>query len=120
MELNELSKYIHQDNVKRGFWDEKREIGTLLMLCTSELAEALEADRNGRHANVKSFVSDCSDVGFKESFLKNIKDTFEDEIADTVIRLLDLCGGLNIDINWHVEKKIYYNRERGHKHGKLY
>jgi hypothetical protein len=31
-----------------------------------------------------------------------------------------LCGGLDIDINWHVEKKIYYNRERGHKHGKLY
>ena len=42
--LNELAKRIHQDNVERGFYDEKRELGTLLMLIVSEVSEALEAD----------------------------------------------------------------------------
>lgn len=44
------------------------------MLVVSELGEAIEAHRHGD------------------------REGFEEEIADTFIRLADLCGGLGIDI----------------------
>jgi len=131
--LNEMSKVIYQNNKEKGFWDKERNIGELLMLVTSELAEALEAHRKGKNANLISFKSDLyfgdvidfdikeSDVAFFQSIFKtHIKDTFEDEIADTLIRLLDLCGGLCIDIEYHVMAKVDYNKTREKLHGKKY
>jgi NTP pyrophosphatase (non-canonical NTP hydrolase) len=57
---------------------------------------------------------------FKEHFERSIKDTFEDEIADVFIRLGDMCGGLNIDIEKHIEAKMKYNKTREKLHGKKY
>lgn len=36
------------------------------------------------------------------------------------IRLGDLCGGLNIDLESEIEKKMEKNRKRGYKHGKAF
>lgn len=46
--LNFASQEIHKEARNKGFWDSERETGTLLMLCVSELSEALEADRKGK------------------------------------------------------------------------
>jgi len=122
--LNDAAKQIHEDNKRKGFWDSERETGTLLMLCVSELSEALEADRKNRHANVKCFESVDSRWERPShdafSFEANIKDTFEDELADTVIRILDLCGARGIDIEKHINLKLKYNRLRERMHGKAY
>lgn len=142
--LNEASQKIHEANKGKGFYDKPREIGTLLMLVVSELSEALEADRKYRHADLYTFEKMINDaiiqnkkfangempVKFKENndieYLKkitfeiSIKDSFEDEIADAMIRLLDLCGYLNIDIEKHIGLKLSYNENRPHKHGKNY
>ena len=115
-DLNELSKQIHKDNVERGFYDDPRQTGTLLMLIVSELAEALEADRKGQHVDINKITNWCEPQNFKEK----IKDSFEDEIADTFIRLFDLCGYMNIDIEKHIEAKLNFNKTRGYKHGKKY
>lgn len=129
--LNELSAQIHQEAKDKGFYDEPRETGTILMLIVSELSEALEADRKNRHANLQKFVG-FTNMGFgkdygtylKEdaipSFEENIKDTFEDEIADAFKRLFDLVGYLGIDIDKHIELKTKYNQLRPYKHGKKY
>lgn len=135
--LNEIAKDFHKTAVKKGFWDEPREIGTLLMLIVSELSEALEADRKNKHADLSKMQSDIkrlaeifknsyardlinADEPFKQAFKDNIKDTFEDEIADTFIRLFDLVGHLGIDIDKHIELKMKYNKTREYKHGKNY
>jgi NTP pyrophosphatase (non-canonical NTP hydrolase) len=122
--LNDAAKQIHEDAKRKGFWDSERETETLLMLCMSKLSEALEADRKNRHANVKCFESvdnrwerPSHDVF---SFEANIKDTFEDKLADTVIRILDLCGARGIDIEKHINLKLEYNRLRERMHGKAY
>jgi NTP pyrophosphatase (non-canonical NTP hydrolase) len=124
MNLKELSKHFHERAKAKGFWDEKREIGTLLMLIVSELSEALEADRKSRHADFKAFYARRDDranwTDFESDFQELIKDTFEDEIADTFIRLFDLVGHLGIDIDRHIKLKMMYNQTREHKHGKAY
>lgn len=119
MYLNKLAEEIYQDNKAKGFWDEKRNIGELLMLVNSELVEALEADREEKYTSEtdKAFQLQYGD---NLHFQATIKNTFEDEIADAIIRLLDLCGGLGIDIDFHITEKLKYNKTRKRKHGKKY
>ena len=121
--LNQASKEVHKANREKGFYDKERETGTLLMLITSELAEALEADRKNRTADKTSFEhyqQMCNDESFSNIFNTYVKDTFEDEISDTFIRLMDLCGYMDIDIEWHIEQKLKYNKTREKMHGKNY
>lgn len=121
--LNPVARAFHTRAKEKGFWDEKRETGTLLMLIVSELSEALEADRKKKlcertpEALLNMYVTD---EYFTEMFEKLVKDTFQDEIADVFIRLLDLCGKLNIDIDTHIKLKMKYNLSREYKHGKAY
>ena len=118
--LNEAAHSIHADAKIKGFWDTERETGTLLMLMVSELAEALEADRHGRFANIELYEKDIEEKTDEEQFCEHIKDSLEDEMADTMIRILDFCGAKGIDIEWHINKKLAYNRTREHRHGKAY
>jgi|WetSurSiteA1Bulk_404760.scaffolds.fasta_scaffold03932_2 hypothetical protein len=134
--LNELAKQFHERAKAKGFWDEQREIGTLLMLMVSELSEALEADRKGQYAKIDDpqFIIDGKTiredldlatkendmVKFEDIFRTQVKDTFEDEMADVFIRLFDFIGQRNIDIEKHVEFKMLYNQLRAYKHGKAY
>lgn len=59
--LNKLRDEIHEYAINKGFWDNQRETGTLLMLCVSELAEAMEADRNGLYADLELIEKDKED-----------------------------------------------------------
>ena len=137
MEIKELQKEIHQNNVAKGFWEDKEtnNVPELLMLCVSELSEALEAHSKGRMNRLRVFnqdlgyarvtIEDFTEGNENLRWLKNrfeteIKDTFEDEIADTVIRLLDLSEGLGIDLETHIRLKLQYNKTRPYKHNKAY
>jgi len=128
MNLNKFAKEIFEANKEKGFDVSKENIGQTLMLIVSELSEALEADRKNKHAltrNITTFESDHNEKWERPShdafsFESNIKDTFEDEIADTFIRLFDLVGAFTIDIEKHIDLKLKYNSLREYKHGKLY
>jgi len=128
--LNELSKSIHANNEIRGFWDggvEAKNIGEVLCLIHSEVSEALEADRKNHHAkgNMIKSINEYLDSQidrdyFKQEFERTVKNSFEDEMADIIIRVLDVCGAMKIDIDWHIEQKLKYNSLREFKHGKKY
>jgi NTP pyrophosphatase (non-canonical NTP hydrolase) len=113
------------DTCKGSGIDPNKNIGELLMLIVSELGEALEAHRCGRFANkealedILKLINGGSKMGLLAHY-PQIKDTFEDEIADVLIRLFDLCGYLDLDIEKHIKAKMQYNRTRPHKHGKEY
>lgn len=98
--INKLSKDVHKANEK--WWvnphtGEKieRNIGELLMLTVSELAEALEGHR-------KNLMDD------KLPHRKMI----EVELADTLIRILDMAGGLSYDLGGAYVEKMAYNAQR--------
>ena len=134
--LNELAQQIHEAAEEKGFWDKERNTGELLMLIVSELSEALEADRKGRRGQLNNFIRDLEYAQFTiddfnlddrdnyrwiaNRFETTIKDTFEDEIADALIRILDLCAAMGIDIDLHIKAKLRYNLGRPKKHGKAY
>lgn len=127
MDLNDLAEVIHAGNVKRGFFEEpNRNIGEMLALVHSEISEALEAHRKDKFFNkdgilsIGEILNFSSDDRFKNSFEHTTKDSFEDEIADSIIRLLDLAAYKGIDINNHVLAKMRYNSMRPYKHGKKY
>jgi len=126
--LTTLANTIHKGNVKRGFYDDPKEIGTVLMLIVTELAEAMEAYRGGNRLGSERLEAMQWDSALDEDFSQEdinqfkevVKDTFEDEIADTIIRLFDLCGWLGIDIHKHIMLKLNYNSTRPYKHGKAF
>lgn len=70
-----------------------RKIGTLLALIHSEVSEALEGLRHHDRSN------------------------FEEELADTLIRVLDVSTGLGVDMDAVVRAKLEKNRQRGVRHG---
>jgi len=123
--LNEYSKKAHQMAKAKGFYDNgDRNIGEQLMLVVTELSEAVEAHRTGKRALLDGYENWIDGTSYgekeKEGFELYLKDTFEDEIADTFIRLFDLCGYMNIDIETFIDAKMKYNSTRGNKHGKQY
>ena len=110
MNLNELRDKAYRNAVTHGFHDEELSNEHCLCLVISELMEAVEADRKGRLGKkCKSrFEMDYNrypalveeEKRFKCSFEKNVKDTLPDELADAVIRLLELAGlrGISLEL----------------------
>ena len=128
MEINKLAQEIHAVNVKNGFYDNPVEFGTSLMLVTSELAEALEADRKGKHPNLfdfnqyirSGFTREANTDTMASAFKRHVKDTVQDEIADAIIRLLDISEHMGFDMEFHIRQKLEYNKTREKMHGKKY
>lgn len=107
IDLTELIPRCHEAAKANGWWDTPRNAGEALMLCISELSEALEADRNGRHANLAKYVADTAELAANPqyssfqpaTFQELIKDTVADELADAYIRLCDFAGGFELDLS---------------------
>lgn len=120
--LNALAAAINKDNVKKGFYEKPKNIGEMLCLIHSEVSEALEADRKNKYTvcNMQALNGWVMDTDFLENYKKKVKGTFEEEMADIFIRLLDLCAYKQIDLEQHVLAKIRYNLHREKYHGKKY
>ena len=116
MDLNELRNRAYKNACEHGFHEQEYSDDRYLMLVICELAEAVEADRKGKHASIYSFSSSMDayidtqasektrvniteELFFLSVFEAYIKDSVEDELADTVIRLLDLAGLRGIDLS---------------------
>jgi NTP pyrophosphatase (non-canonical NTP hydrolase) len=96
--ISALIYACHRNAREKGFWDtyegSEEQVASRIMLIVTELAEAVEALRHGDLEN------------------------FHEELADTAIRLFDLCGGLNVDLAGAIERKMAVNAERPRLHGK--
>lgn len=83
---------------EKGF-NENFNLKEKLFLLISELSEATDADRNNEHALLDEYKKANENPLLEfdpESYKYYIKDTFEAELAGTLIRFGHLCGNLNI------------------------
>lgn len=122
MDINEISKQIHENAKEKGFWDKERNLGEMLMLIVSEVSEAMEADRKDNYfqGDINSVNKSEGHAHFQVVFTNYIKGTFENELADICIRVFDLAYSRGIDLEAHIKAKMRYNSTREHMHGKKY
>lgn len=113
--INDYANQIHENNKKKGFYDMERPFPERMMLVVTELSEAVDAHQKDRFCNV-----DLKSVVSADDFESNVKNTVEDEIADAIIRLLDISAHMGIDINEHIISKVQFNTTRPRLHGKKY
>lgn len=101
MELRELQRECHKVSSEAGWWNdvtdenEKYIVATKVALIHSEISEAMEGFR-------KDLMDDHL------TYLKMA----EVELADAVIRILDLAGYKGYDIEGAVLEKMAYNKNR--------
>ena len=102
--IRSWSREIHENAVAHGWWDDPdRNTPELLCLIHSEISEALEAYRDGEIDTV------VHDNGKPEGFWV--------EMADAVIRVMDLAGRFDVDLEHIIALKHEYNKTRPHRHG---
>ena len=100
--FNRIQNQVHANAVAHGWWEEPREDGTLIALIMSEAAEALEALRKGNGPD-----EHCPQFRGAEV-----------ELADVVIRIMDMAEARGWDVAGAIVAKHEFNRTRPYKHGK--
>ena len=124
MSINKLCEQAHRNAVAHGFYDDDIDEHLLftrnIALIHSELSEALEADRNGHRADWEAYDKYDGRTTVEDNFVRHIKDSVEDKLADAVIRIFDYCGHAGIDLERHIRVKMAYNALRPAKHNKKY
>ena len=107
MTIRKWQNKIHQLACEKGWWHEMEDtedrIPEALLLIHAEISEATEDYRSG---NMDLLHQDNGKpIGFPS------------ELADAVIRILDLCDALDIDLEHIIALKHEYNKTRSYKHG---
>ena len=111
--IETLQRKIHQGNVDAGWWTDLDTLQSLAEECRirTRFGKALVAEKL---VLIHSEVSEAM-----EGARKNLMDDklphrkmIEVELADAVIRILDLAGALQLDLAGAIQEKLAYNAVR--------
>lgn len=113
--LNNMRDMVHRLAKEKGWWEEgeTRTFVETIMLVVTECAEAVEDFRNGKDLDL-TYVSPS---GIFNTTAPLKPEGIPIELADIIIRVLDIAGRWNIDIGKAFVDKHEYNKTREYRHG---
>ena len=117
--INYLIEESHKNAVNKGFWDD------VDLVSEDGLKEAFKDDLSISSGEINAIgnrlmlmVGEVAEA--QEGLRHNDRDNFKEELADVCIRMFDLCGGLDIDLESEILKKMSKNLDRPYLHNKLF
>lgn len=124
MNIRDRTLQVHAMAVNKGWWPElnfgpisHQRIAVALGLIHSEVSEALEEVRDD---NLETYwVTPAKErVDNRDEAPPDAKpEGLPVELADVVIRCMDLAGALGIDLEQAIADKVAFNAGRKHRHG---
>jgi NTP pyrophosphatase (non-canonical NTP hydrolase) len=91
--VTDMQNWVRRINEANGWFEKERPFSTDIALLHSEVSEAYEGYRNNDIVNV------------------------HEELADILIRLLDTCERLDVNLVEQFMRKCLKNANRGYRHG---
>ena len=115
--LDKLASFCYSESKKKGFHNEENKDGAApdlskyLMNLHSEISELWESYRDDM------LYENCNKAEKMEEIGVDVLNSFEEELADILIRTCDTAKAFNIDLTRAVYIKLMYNRTRPHRNG---
>jgi hypothetical protein len=114
--FREIQSKISRSNEENGFHEignyppefQVDYIAKKLLLAVGEISEAIEELRHGHDPLYRYYREDGKPEGFPS------------EVADAVIRLIDIADELHLDLEDVITEKLAFNATRGEKHGRKF
>lgn len=113
-QVKEWVERAYNNAVKHGWHEEKKPTAHWVMMISTEVTEAVQADRNGRYmddldkSGLDCVIANDNHGGLVEKFYgEHIEGTVESELADICIRLFDFMGLMKTK----VREKYEYSEE---------
>ena len=95
-EFNTIASLVNNNSKVRGWWDKKREDKDFLLLCHAELTDAARSLANGNQPD-----KCCPEFS-----------SFEIELVDIILRIMDLSVGKKYRIAEAIIAKMTFNLTR--------
>lgn len=93
-QIIQLSNQAYDTAKAQGFYDNKTNVSTSMMLIITEMAEAVQADRKDKHGSIV-YYNKWLATSDEHAYERTLEGTVESEFADIAIRILSFLGSFN-------------------------
>jgi NTP pyrophosphatase (non-canonical NTP hydrolase) len=104
-----MQEEVYRLNSSKGWFDDDRTVGDMVALLHAEVSEILEAYRHWE-------LKDATGLPVGSSMAK--PEGVGSEMADCLIRLLDMAKRWDVDLIAEYDRKMRFNWTRPYRHGR--